>query len=144
MIVPVSEVLYSKHPEPRTPDYFSLRHTAWTCWYWHHARNCDKNSPSTQRRCRSMVQTLKHHVCWNLEPRPECYAKWLANDTPPWAAYRALMVGCLIALDKIPGISLIAIDEVLRQLIAKCVLRVDKVEAQEACGKLISSAEDCK
>ena len=29
---------------------------------------------------------------------------WLANGSLPWAAYRAFMSGCLIALDKQPGI----------------------------------------
>ena len=61
-------------------------------------------------------------------------AKWLSNDSPPWAAYRALMAGHLIALDKNPGIRPIGIGEVLRRLLAKCVLSVAKGEAQEACG----------
>ena len=61
-------------------------------------------------------------------------AKWLSNDNPPWTAYRALMAGRLIALDKNPGVRPIAIGEVLRRLIAKCLLSLAKVEAQEACG----------
>lgn len=32
------------------------------------------------------------------------FARWMANDFPPWAAYRAIMSGRLIALDKNPGI----------------------------------------
>ena len=32
------------------------------------------------------------------------FIRWLANDTPPWAAYRALMSCRLIALDKLPGV----------------------------------------
>ena len=28
------------------------------------------------------------------------WALWLANTTPPWAAYRAMRQGCLVALDK--------------------------------------------
>ena len=31
-------------------------------------------------------------------------AEWLANDSPPWAAYRALMTGRIVALDKCPGV----------------------------------------
>ena len=59
---------------------------------------------------------------------------WLSNDNPPWAAYRALMVGRLIAQDKSPGVPPIAIEAVLQRLIAKCILSVVKGEAQEACG----------
>ena len=33
----------------------------------------------------------------------ETFADWLANGSPPWAAYRAFMSGRLIALDKQPG-----------------------------------------
>ena len=29
--------------------------------------------------------------------------EWLANTSPPWAAYRALMTRRLVALDKEPG-----------------------------------------
>ena len=46
---------------------------------------------------------------------------WLANDHPPWAAYRALMACCLVALDKQPGIRHVGIGEVYRRLMAKAV-----------------------
>ena len=42
------------------------------------------------------------------------------------------MAGLLIAIDKSPGVSPIAIGEVLRRLIAKCVIGVANGEAQEA------------
>ena len=29
---------------------------------------------------------------------------WLSNESPPWAAYRAIMSGRLIAIDKCPGV----------------------------------------
>ena len=32
------------------------------------------------------------------------FVEWLGNGQPPWAAYRAMMSGRLIALDKQPGI----------------------------------------
>ena len=50
-------------------------------------------------------------------------------NNPPSAAYRALMAGRLIAHEKNPGVRPIAIGEVLRRLIAKCVLSVAKGEA---------------
>ena len=31
-------------------------------------------------------------------------ADWMANSSPPWAAYRALMACCLVALNKRPGV----------------------------------------
>ena len=61
-------------------------------------------------------------------------ANWLANNTPPWAAYRAFMSGRLIALDKCPGIRPIGIGEIWRRLFAKCLLKVTGAEATEACG----------
>ena len=36
---------------------------------------------------------------------------WLSNGRPPWAAYRAMMSGRLIALDKSPGIRPVGIGE---------------------------------
>ena len=44
------------------------------------------------------------------------------------------MAGRLIAHDKNPGVRPIAIGEVLRQVIAKCVLSVTKREVQGAYG----------
>ena len=32
------------------------------------------------------------------------FVEWLGNERPPWYAYRSLMSGQLIALDKQPGI----------------------------------------
>ena len=32
------------------------------------------------------------------------FGYWMANGRPPWAAYRALMLGRLIGLDKCPGV----------------------------------------
>jgi hypothetical protein len=60
--------------------------------------------------------------------------EWMANDFPPWAAYRALKAGRLIALDKCPGVRPVGIGEVWNRLNAKCVLLVSLDEAKEACG----------
>ena len=32
------------------------------------------------------------------------FTDWLANSWPPWAAYRALRAGRLVAIDKCPGV----------------------------------------
>eukprot|EP00957_Ditylum_brightwellii_P031066 2353502-Ditylum_brightwellii.AAC.1 len=51
-------------------------------------------------------------------------ARWLANTRPAWAAYRALVAGRLIALDKCPGIRPVGISEILFRMIGKCVIAV--------------------
>ena len=60
--------------------------------------------------------------------------EWLSNGRPPWATYRALMSGRLIALDKSPGIRPVEIGETWRRLLAKCLLQVSGEEAKSACG----------
>jgi hypothetical protein len=63
-------------------------------------------------------------------------ARWLANDHPPWATYRALMAYRLVALDKEPGTRPVGIGEIYRRLFAKCVLEVCDSQATTACGNL--------
>ncbi len=58
----------------------------------------------------------------------------MANDSPPWAAYRAIKAGRLIGLDKCPGVRPVGIGECWSRLDAKCVLLVAVEEAKEACG----------
>ena len=62
------------------------------------------------------------------------FVEWLGNGRPPWAAYRDLMSGRLIALDKQPGISLVRVSETWRMTMAKCLLRVAGPEAKADCG----------
>ena len=31
-------------------------------------------------------------------------SNWMANSSPPWSTYRALMAYCLVAFDKMPGV----------------------------------------
>ena len=38
--------------------------------------------------------------------------RWLADDSPPWVAYQALMANCLVALDKCPGVRPVGIGKV--------------------------------
>ena len=60
--------------------------------------------------------------------------EWLSNRQDPWAAYRAMISGRLIALDKSPGIRPVGIGDTWRRLLAKCLLRVTGQEAKAACG----------
>ena len=63
-------------------------------------------------------------------------ADWMANSSPPWAAYRALMACRLVALDKRPGVRPVSIGETLRRALAKLVMRAAGEQAKTACGNL--------
>jgi hypothetical protein len=58
----------------------------------------------------------------------------LANSFSPWAAYRALMAGRLVALDKCPGVRPIGVGETWWRLAAKATLLVSGCDAKERCG----------
>ena len=62
------------------------------------------------------------------------FVEWLGNGRPPWAAYRALMSGRLIALDKQTVIRPVRVGETWRRMMVKCLLRVAGTEAKAACG----------
>ena len=64
------------------------------------------------------------------------FVEWLGNGQPPWAAYRALMIGRLIALDKQPGIRPVRVGETWRRMVAKCLLRLVGLEANAECGTI--------
>ena len=60
--------------------------------------------------------------------------EWMANSSPPWASYRALMACRLVALDKRPGLRPMGIGEMLRRALAKLVMRAAGDQAKTACG----------
>ena len=62
------------------------------------------------------------------------FVEWMVNGRPPWAAYRALMSGRLIAMDKQPGIRPVRVGETWSRLMEKILLRVVGPEAKAACG----------
>ena len=61
---------------------------------------------------------------------------WMANSSPPWAVYRALMACCLVALDKRHGVRPVGIGETLRRDLAKLVMRAAGDQAKTTCGNL--------
>ena len=63
-------------------------------------------------------------------------ADWMANSSPPWAVYCALMTCCLAALDKSTGVRLVGIGETLRRALAKLVMSAAGDQAKTACGNL--------
>ena len=46
------------------------------------------------------------------------FVDWLANRSPPWAAYCVFMSVHLIALDKQPGVHPLGVEETVRRLFA--------------------------
>ena len=62
------------------------------------------------------------------------WTEWLCNDTPPFAAFRALLCCRLVALDKCPGVRPLGIGEIWRRAIAKCALKACGEDAKAACG----------
>ena len=63
-------------------------------------------------------------------------AEWMANSSPPWAAYRDLMACCLVSLDKIPWVLPVGIEDTLRRATVKIVMRAVGHQVKTACGSL--------
>ena len=63
-------------------------------------------------------------------------ADWMANSSPPWAAYCALMACCLVVIDKRPGVRSVGIWEMLRQALAKLIMREAGDQAKMTCGNI--------
>jgi hypothetical protein len=61
------------------------------------------------------------------------FTNWLTTYLPPCAAYRAMWVGRLLALDKIPRVRPIGIGEMRRHVIAKAVILVPDKEVTMTC-----------
>ena len=57
----------------------------------------------------------------------------MANERPPWLAYRSMMSGRLIGLDNCPGVRPVGVGETWQWILEKCVLDVTGAEANEAC-----------
>ena len=63
-------------------------------------------------------------------------ADWMANSSPPLAAYCSLVAFFLVALYKSPGVRTVEIVEILLRAVAKLVIRVAGNQANTACGSL--------
>ena len=61
------------------------------------------------------------------------FTEWLSNGQPTWYAYRAIMSGRLIALDKQPGVRTVGVGETWRRLMTKCLIWVTGQESKAAC-----------
>ena len=68
-----------------------------------------------------------------LRTSMENFVDWSANGRPPWAAYSAFMSGCIIMIDKKPGVQPVGVGETRRPLFSKIVLKVTGPEATMVC-----------
>jgi hypothetical protein len=62
------------------------------------------------------------------------FIDWMINRFPPWTAYRAIMAGRLLALDKSPGVHPVEIRETWQQCFTKVFHLIAGGDAHEACG----------
>jgi hypothetical protein len=150
---PVLEVVQGKHPKMREPDlddpqlkifesYLTVPQavpldiTAETVEKV--ASHLSGAAGPSGRDVVDLSNWLLHHGAESQLLRNElaAIARWLANDHPPWASYRALMACRLVALDKEPGTRPVGIGEIYRRLFAKCVLEACGSQATTACGNL--------
>ena len=68
-----------------------------------------------------------------LRKSVEIFVYWLSNGSPPWAAYRAFMSGCLIALYKQPGVRPVGVGEMWWHIFVKIVLNIAGLEETMSC-----------
>ena len=63
-------------------------------------------------------------------------ADWMANYSPLWDAYHALMACRLFTLDKRPGVRPVGIEETLCRALAKLIMKAAGDQAKTPCGNL--------
>lgn len=143
---PVSQVLAEKHPDSRRADPTKLPHYPSTPCLVPIVISEDivaevANNLSGGAGLGGIDSILLKHLLLKhggasrrLRVAVANFTEWMANESPPWAAIRALMSGRLVALDKCPGIRPIGIGELWRRLISKCFLKVAGPQAKEACS----------
>ncbi|KAL7503120.1 hypothetical protein ACHAXN_000965, partial [Cyclotella atomus] len=64
------------------------------------------------------------------------WSEWLCNESPPYAAYRALNAKREVALDKQPGTRPVAIGEIWMRCIGKGLVSQSDDQAKLACGSV--------
>eukprot|EP00978_Attheya_sp_CCMP212_P005533 scaffold12431_cov57-Attheya_sp.AAC.8 len=144
--LPVIDTLCSKHPPERIPEVDDLEDYD-TLPEFVRVDITDETVEKVVRRLsgaagpRGMDATSLQH--WllrfgtssqRLRNAVADLADWMANETPPWAATRAMLACRLLALNKWPGIRPIGIGEVWQRLTTKVVLEVTVDAAKAMCG----------
>jgi hypothetical protein len=80
---------------------------------------------------------LRHEVSSErLQEEMAHWIVWLSNDSPPFAAYRAVNSARMLAADKKPGVRPLACGEIWMRLWADCLNTETKVGATTACGNV--------
>ena len=59
---------------------------------------------------------------------------WIANSSPPWATYHALMDCCLVALHKRLGVHPVGIRETVLHALTKLFMRSVGDQVKTVCG----------
>jgi hypothetical protein len=72
----------------------------------------------------------------NLRKELSLWSEWLANESPSWAAIRAINAKRGVALDKEPGTRPLHIGEAYMRLLGKDLLTTARDEAKERCGSV--------
>ena len=63
----------------------------------------------------------------------EYFVKYLSNQNPPLATNQEFMSGCLILLDKLPGVLQVGAGETWCRIFSKKLLKVPGYEATHTC-----------
>ena len=149
--VPVLQVLQAKHPDQRVPDLQDPDNIAFRAYpeipdpipidctpaavesvakKLTGAAGCSGVDSALLKCCllrygKASSELREELLDWTL---------WLANSSPPWAAYRAMRQGRLVALDKQPGVRPVGIGECWMRAVSKLVLVDCAKEGKAACG----------
>ena len=136
---PVRDVLVEKHPSLSTPNLLDPNNLAFADYSEAPGIipiDCpigDAERVARQLHCSAGCsgvdaehlknQLLKHGKA-SAELREELveWVLWLANTALLWASYRAMRQGCLVALDKQPGVMPVGIGECWLRAVSKLVL----------------------
>ena len=70
----------------------------------------------------------------NLRVELALWSEWLSNESPPWAAIRALNAKRAVALDKLPGTRPLHVGESIMRMLGKDSLTTAGDDAKVACG----------
>ena len=147
----VSEVLADKHPPLHTPDTSDPDRITFRDYgpppdiipvdcpagdAEKIARKLRGSTGCSGLTAEALKNMLLRHGRASSELRDELteWALWLANSSPPWAAYRAMHQGRLVALDKQPGVRPVGIGETWMRAVSKLVLAQCGMDGKEACG----------
>ena len=140
----VRDALLCKHPKPCVPPVFvlpvvmpSLFFDVEVCAAHVQAVVCRIHGGAGPGGCdaaywRDVLHCYDAHS-GHLRDSNVAVAHRLCNSITPWDDVRALVAGCLIALDKCPGVQSIGIGETLHRVIGKVVCMATRPDIEVVC-----------